>query len=315
MWLSIFPMDTQSNAIRFLDIVHPELTIFVKYDIWPNYLIELKKRGLRAILISALFRKNQPFFKAHGFMMREALSAFEHIFVQNKKSETLLKSIHFNNVTLAGDTRFDRVSDQRNQNNVLPFIEEFKTNNLCVVVGSSWPEDEALLIPFINAHNFQHVKFIIAPHNIKSNQIHDLRSKLNVKSVLFTEKEGKHLADYTVFIIDTIGILTKIYSYADIAYVGGAMGTTGLHNILEPAVFGVPIIIGNNHKKYPEAEHMITEAGVLSISTEAQLNTQLSNLIENPIHREKLGASNQQFIVKHIGAVVQIVDYLRISFK
>lgn len=306
------PMDTKANANRFLDIVLPELTVFVKYDIWPNYLLELKKRSLKAVLISALFRSNQSYFKAYGAMMRNALSAFEHIFVQDKNSMDLLKSINFDNVSIAGDTRFDRVSDQLNQDNKLPFIEQFKEDKLCVVIGSSWPEDEELLIPFINENAPKDLKFIIAPHNMKSNQINDLVAKLNVKTVLYSEKVGKNLEDYSVFIIDTIGLLSKIYSYADIAYVGGAMGTTGLHNILEPAVFGVPIIIGKNHNKFPEAKRMIEEAGMLSISNYNELESTLSGLIETSKKRLELGQKNRRFITTNKGAVIRIMDYLRI---
>ncbi|MEZ4803230.1 MAG: glycosyltransferase N-terminal domain-containing protein [Gelidibacter sp.] len=306
------PMDTKANAKRFLDLVHPELTIFVKYDIWPNYLLELKKRNSKAILISALFRKNQSYFKWYGGLMRRALSAFEHIFVQNNSSQELLKSINFTETTIAGDTRFDRVSNQLEQDNYLKFIEEFKGNNLCVVIGSSWPEDEELLVKFINEQVSEKVKYIIAPHNIKPTQNNNLKSRLQVKTVLFSEKEGKQLSDYSVFIIDTIGLLSNIYSYADIAYVGGAMGTTGLHNILEPAVFGVPIIIGKNHKKFPEAQRMINEAGVVSISNYDELNKSLQDFIEIGGKRMDFGQLNRKYIASHKGAVVRILDYIRI---
>ena len=305
------PMDTKVNAKRFLNIVHPELTIFVKYDIWPNYLIELKKRNLRAILISALFRNNQSYFKPLGSMMRNALSAFEHIFVQNEDSKKLLKSINFNNVTVAGDTRFDRVTNQLKTDNKLTFIEEFKQDKLCVVVGSSWPEDEELLVNYINSNDSKEIKYIIAPHNIKQNQIQNLTSKLNVKTVLFTEKEGQNLSDYSVFIIDTIGILSKIYSYADIAYVGGAMGATGLHNILEPAVFGVPIIIGKNHSKFPEAQQMIDFGGLKSIKNEDELNSELTSIIENASKRNQMGSLNKEFIDLNKGAIQKITNYLK----
>ena len=305
------PMDTKVNAKRFLNIVHPELTIFVKYDIWPNYLIELKKRNLRAILISALFRNNQSYFKPLGSMMRNALSAFEHIFVQNEDSKKLLESINFNNVTVAGDTRFDRVSNQLKTDNKLTFIEEFKQDKQCIVVGSSWPEDEELLVNYINSNSSKNIKYIIAPHNIKQNQIQNLTSKLNVKTVLFTEKEGQNLSDYSVFIIDTIGILSKIYSYADIAYVGGAMGATGLHNILEPAVFGVPIIIGKNHSKFPEAQQMIDFGGLKSIKNEDELNSELTSIIENASKRNQMGSLNKEFIDLNKGAIQKITNYLK----
>ncbi|MGE5943762.1 MAG: 3-deoxy-D-manno-octulosonic acid transferase, partial [Flavobacteriales bacterium] len=252
------PIDTKNNAKRFLDMVNPELTVFVKYDIWPNFLNELKKRKLRAILISANFRASQSFFKFYGKPQRQALFAFEHIFTQNETSKRLLESIHYHNVTISGDTRFDRVSSQLEQDNNLDFIETFKQNKLCVVAGSTWPEDEALLIEFVNNKAPKDVKFIIAPHNIKLGQIKNIQERLSVKSVLFSEKEEKQLKEAQVFIVDTIGILSKIYSYADIAFVGGAVGTTGLHNTLEPAVFGIPIIIGRNYSRFPEAKEMIS---------------------------------------------------------
>lgn len=304
------PMDTPAQAKRFVKLVNPELTIFVKYDIWPNYLSELKKRHLRVLLISAVFRKEQPYFKFYGGMMVNALSAFEHIFVQNESSKILLQSIHFKNVTVAGDTRYDRVSDQLQQDNYLPFIEVFKDGKLGVVIGSSWPEDEALFVDYINSLSLKEVKFIIAPHNIKRQQIAEFTEKLKKKTILFSEKEGKNLADYEVFVVDMIGILSKIYSYADIAYVGGAMGQTGLHNILEPAVFGVPIIIGKNYKKFPEAFQMIAHGGAISINNGLELEHKLNELLENPKKRKHLGELNEAFIKKNKGAVVQIMHHI-----
>src|SRR5690606_35735905 len=213
------PLDTKSNAKKFLDIVKPELTVFVKYDIWPNYLMELKKRQFRAILISANFRETQSFFKFYGKPLRDALFAFEHIFTQNESSKKLLATIGYDNVTVSGDTRFDRVSNQLEQNNHLDFVETFKQNKLCVVAGSTWPDDEAFLTEFINNEFSSNVKFIIAPHNIKKEQIKSLQEKLVVKSVLFSEKTTEQLKDAQVLIVDTIGLLSKIYSYADIAFV------------------------------------------------------------------------------------------------
>lgn len=305
------PIDTKNNAKRFLDLVKPELTVFVKYDIWPNFLDELKKRKLRAILISANFRANQSFFKFYGKPLRKALFAFEYIFTQNDTSKKLLESINYNNVTVSGDTRFDRVSSQLEQDNYLEFLEAFKQNKLCIVAGSTWPEDEALLIEFINNEAPKDFKFIIAPHNIKRGQIKNLQEKLLVKSVLFSEKESVPLNDAQVFIVDTIGILSKIYSYADIAFVGGAVGTTGLHNTLEPAVFGIPIIIGNNYSKFPEAKDMISFNGVFSISNQKELNSILTELIRNPEKRSLSGNNNLNYIKKNRGALNKIINYLR----
>src|SRR5690606_21331031 len=264
-----------------------------------------------AILISAVFRPNQAFFKFYGGMMQNALTAFEHIFVQNEASKNLLHAIHYKHVTVSGDTRFDRVSDQLLQDNSLPFIQEFKDEKLCVVVGSSWPEDEELLVKFINNNTSKNVKYIIAPHNMKGSQISNLVSKLEVKTVLFTEKENKDLSTYSVFVIDTIGLLSKIYSYADVAYVGGAMGTTGLHNILEPAVFGVPIIIGKEYSKFPEAFDMIATDGLISIKNYHELKTTLNSIIDDPLKRKNMGSANSTFILQNKGAVIQILDYIR----
>ncbi|MEP1490446.1 MAG: glycosyltransferase N-terminal domain-containing protein [Algibacter sp.] len=306
------PLDTKVNAKRFLDLLNPELTIFVKYDIWPNVLNELKSRNLRAILISAAFRKDQSFFKIYGSQLRKALFAFEHIFTQNQASKDLLESINYKRVTISGDTRFDRVFSQLEQDNILDFISKFKQDKLCVVAGSTWPEGEALFINYINSEASKNTKFIIAPHNIKETQIHSLKSKLNVNTVLFSEKESANLQEAKVFIIDTIGLLTKIYNYANVAYVGGAMGNTGLHNTLEPAVFEMPIIIGNNHDKFPEAKAMIDNGGVFSISNQKEFDIILTDMIENPENRAVSGYNNLQFIKKNKGAVIQITDYLRI---
>ncbi|MFG6686670.1 3-deoxy-D-manno-octulosonic acid transferase [Mariniflexile sp. HNIBRBA6329] len=306
------PLDTRANAKRFLDLVNPELTVFVKYDIWPNFLNEVKRRNLKAILISAAFRENQSFFKFYGNQLRNALFAFEHIFTQNNTSKKLLESINYNKVTVSGDTRFDRVSSQLTIDNTLDFIETFKQDKLCVVAGSSWPEDESLLINFINSEASKDVKFIIAPHNIKPTQIKNIQEKLTVESVLFSEKSNKNLETTQVFIIDTIGILSKIYSYADIAYVGGAMGTTGLHNTLEPAVFGVPIIIGCHHEKFPEAQDMIDRGGMFSISNQKEFNRILSELIQNNQKRLLAGKNNLEYIETNKGAVNKILAHLNL---
>ncbi len=306
------PLDTPSNAKRFLNIVHPELTVFVKYDIWPNVLKELKKRELKAILISAAFRANQSFFKWYGKQTREALFAFDHIFTQNEHSKVLLEQINYTTTSVSGDTRFDRVTNQLNQNNTIGFIEDFKQNKLCVVVGSSWPEDEKLLVSHINTEALTSTKFIIAPHNIKTNQINHLKESINRSCILFSEKEGKDLSNYQVLILDTIGLLSKVYNYADIAYIGGAMGSTGLHNTLEAAVFGVPIIIGNNHEKFPEAQEMINHNGLLSISNQTELNSALNAFVSNTEKRLSFGKQNELYIKKNKGAVVQILNFLRI---
>lgn len=303
------PFDTKSNTRRFVNLLNPELALFVKYEVWPNYLFELKKLNINTLLISALFRKDQIYFKNYGAFMKKALKSFEYIFTQNQESKTLLNSIQINSVSVSGDTRFDRVSNQLSIDNTLDFIADFKQKELCVLAGSTWPEDEKLLVPFINNHK-KGTKFIIAPHNIKPNKILELKNSISKKTVLFSEKENHKLFNYNVLILDTIGLLSKAYSYADIAYIGGAMGNTGLHNILEPATFGIPIIIGKNHVKFPEAKAMM-DYGLYTISNQEQLNAHLDLLINSANKRESLGNKNTLFISKNKGAVIQIVNYIR----
>lgn len=305
------PIDSNANAKQFLDLVHPELTVFVKYDIWPNILNELKKRQLKAILISALFRDNQIYFKPIGGFMKNTLFAFEHIFTQDETSKYLLETIHYNTVTVSGDTRFDRVNSQLEQDNTLDFVKQFKHDKLCVVAGSTWPEDETYLVEYINKLQSNNIKFIIAPHNIKETQIKKLRLSINKKTILFSEKKDASLEGFQVLIIDTIGLLSKIYSYADIAFVGGAVGKTGLHNTLEPAVFGIPIIIGENFKNFPEANTMIKNKSMYPVQSSENLINTLNLLIENTVLREKSGDKNLSFIKNNTGAVIQIMSYLR----
>lgn len=300
------PLDTKANAKRFVQMVKPEMAFFIKYEFWPNYLNELKKHSTTTYLISGIFRKNQAFFKWYGGFYRQALKTFQHFFVQNENSKSLLREIGFTNVTISGDTRFDRVSEVLERDNHLPFIEEFIDAKTTVVYGSSWPKDEAMFIDFINTG--EGVKHIIAPHTIEADHITDIKNSINKKTILFSEKEGKNLAEYDVFIINTIGILGKIYSYADMAYVGGGFGTSGLHNILEPAAFSVPIVIGPNHHKFPEAAAMIQMGGCMSVSNKAELEDALTALVTDDTYRLEKGHKAGTFVKMNRGAVNIILN-------
>ncbi|QXP80072.1 MULTISPECIES: 3-deoxy-D-manno-octulosonic acid transferase [Winogradskyella] len=305
------PLDTSANAKHFLDLVNPDYILFVKYEIWPNFLNEVKKRNLNAILISAVFRKDQAFFKWYGSYVKSALFAFKHIFTQNENSKTLLESINYNSVSVSGDTRFDRVSNQLKVDNSVSFIERFKNDNLCVVFGSSWPEDDKLYLGYINETTNSEVKFIIAPHNMKPSYISSLKSQLKVKTICFSElKPEDNLANFNVFILDTIGYLSKVYSYADIAYVGGGAGTTGLHNILEPAVFGIPILIGENYEKFPEAKALIDLRGVTSLENSTVFGSTLNALLTDDVLRKTQGQITKSYIESNKGAVHKIMAYL-----
>lgn len=302
------PLDTAANAKKIISLAHPELVFFIKYEYWPNYLKELQKQNIRTFLISGIFRENQLFFKWYGGFYRNALTSFEHFFVQNTTSEKLLHQLGKTNVSLSGDTRFDRVAAILEKDNHLPFIDEFKNNTLTVVVGSSWPKDEEILVDFIN-HTSEKVKFIIAPHNIKAEQIDALQKAITKKTVLFSEKENTALADKDVFIIDTIGILTKIYSAGDVAYVGGGFGNPGVHNVLEPATFGLPILIGPNYSHFAEATELVARGGCLPIDNTHQLKELLEKLIQDENYRRTIGQICASFVQQNTGATRNILSY------
>lgn len=307
--LVYLPLDTSSNAKKFVEMVHPDFAFFVKYEYWPNYLRELKNNNVPTYLISGIMRKNQIFFKWYGGFYRRALKTFSHFFVQNNSSKELLQKAGFHNVSVSGDTRFDRVSEILERDNSLTFIEEFVNDKITVVAGSTWPKDESMLTGFINSSN--NIKFIIAPHNIKSEQIEELKKSISKPVILFSDKEGKSLAEYDVFIIDTIGILGKIYSYADIAYVGGGFGTSGLHNILEPAAFAIPVVIGPNHEKFPEAGAMIQMGGCISVKDKKELEDTFSTLIYDDDYRMEKGHIAGTFVSMNRGAVNHIINNIR----
>ncbi len=307
------PLDTKPNAKQFLKLTHPELVFFIKYEFWPNYLNELKKRsqsiGTSTYLISGIFRENQAFFKWYGGFYRKALKTFDYFFVQNESSKILLQELGYQNVKISGDTRFDRVVSILERDNSLDFIEQFKNNKTTIVIGSSWPKDESLLVNYINGTN-EKVKYIIAPHTIKTDQIQELKNSITKKTILFSEKENTDLSNYDVLIVDTIGILTKIYSYADIAYVGGGFGNPGVHNILEPATFGIPIVVGQNYSHFAEATALINMEGCISISNQNELNDAFDNLISNKDIRHEKGHICETFVQMNIGATDVILRHI-----
>ncbi|MDY0781004.1 3-deoxy-D-manno-octulosonic acid transferase [Tenacibaculum sp. IB213877] len=304
------PLDTPSNVKKFIQKVHPDMAVIIKYEFWPNLLKELKRTQTKTILVSGIFRKEQLFFKSSGSWMRKSLQSFDYFFVQNEESKKLLHSISLSNVTVSGDTRFDRVYEILQQDNSLDFIEEFKNDTYTIVAGSTWKEDEELIVNYINNSSSENEKFIIAPHNINPKQIQQLQQSIHKKTVLFSDKEDKSLKEYQVFIIDTIGILTKIYSYANVAYVGGGLAT-GLHNILEPATFGIPVVFGGNkHQKFNEAIDLISLNGAKTVTNKEEFSSIFVSLKNQPDMRHTMGKINKQYVEQQIGATNSIVDYI-----
>lgn len=311
------PLDTKRNAHNFIKAVHPDLVFFIKYEFWPNYLNELQQLQIKTFLVSGIFRKNQAFFKWYGGFYRKALEAFSYFFVQNESSKILIQRLGYQNVMISGDTRFDRVMNILERDNSLDFMDEFCTaNSKIIVIGSSWPKDEEMLLNYINT-SAENIKFVIAPHNIKADQIKNLKSQIRKKTILFSEKEEllkqvqqDKVEDFQVFIIDTIGILTKIYSYADIAYVGGGFGNPGVHNILEPATFGIPIIIGPNYSHFAEATALVNLGGCISIKNQNQLKEIIDELLQNEDERLEKGHICRTFVQMNAGATEKISNQI-----
>ncbi|GEM54745.1 3-deoxy-D-manno-octulosonic acid transferase [Flavobacterium branchiophilum NBRC 15030 = ATCC 35035] len=307
------PLDTLSNAQKFVQLVHPEMAFFIKYEFWPHYLQQLQAHHVKTYLISGIFRKNQVFFKWYGGFYRQALQAFDHFFVQNESAKTLLQQMGFQNSTVSGDTRFDRVVTILEQDNTLDFIEKFTNQQTTIVMGSTWKKDEELLVAYLNQAP-QNIKFIIAPHQIKPEQIAYLQASITKKNILFSNKNQHDLSNYDVFIVDTIGILTKIYQYANIAYVGGGFGHPGVHNILEPATFGVPIVIGPHYSHFAEATALVQMGGCVTIQDAATLKEAFDLLLQNDDVRHEKGYICHTFVQMNKGATALVLAKIKSFF-
>ncbi len=306
--ITYLPLDTQKNAKKFVNAVHPEMAFFIKYEFWPNILKELRNNKIKTLLISGVFRKDQAFFKKYGSWMRNSLEAFSYFFVQNNESKSLLQQIGFQNVSVSGDTRFDRVFEITKQDNRLDFIENFKQNKYTLVAGSTWPSDEKFLIDYINHEMNNDEKIIIAPHNIREELITGLKRKIKKKVTLFSDKEKDFNAQ--VFIVDTVGILTKVFSYANAAYIGGGFDKEGIHNVLEPATFGVPVVIGPIYNNFKEAVDLVELGGCIVVNDQISLNQSLKRLYSKTQYRIDKGNIAKKFILKNVGATEIILDYL-----
>jgi len=306
--VTYLPLDTKKNAKKFLNIVHPEMVFFIKYEFWPNILRELHKRKIETLLISGVFREDQAFFKKYGGWMRKSLKTFSHFFVQNIESKDLLHGIGLQNVTISGDTRFDRVYEITKQDNTLGFIEKFKQKKYTLVAGSTWPSDEKYLISYINNQADEDEKIIIAPHNIKPELINDLKKKIKKKITMYSDKVKDNNAQ--IFIVDTVGILTKVFSYADAAYIGGGFDKEGIHNVLEPATFGLPVVIGPVYNNFKEAVDLVNLGGCKVVEDQNSFNEYLKKLYTDSHFRKAKGKISKSYILKNTGATKIILDYV-----
>jgi 3-deoxy-D-manno-octulosonic-acid transferase len=302
------PLDTKSNARDFLDIVQPALAIFIKYEFWYHYLTALHIRNIPTLLVSGIFRKDQVFFKSHGSMFRRLLQQLTHIFVQNDDSLQLLRSIGLQNSSISGDTRFDRVFALLSEKTALPAIASFAAGGKLLIAGSTWPEDEKVLSDWWKEHPSTALKLIIAPH-----EIHD--SHIQAITALFPEavKYSALSPDTTanVLIIDNIGMLTTLYRYATIAYVGGGFGKDGIHNILEPAVYSKPVIIGPEFNKYFEAVELVAAGGAVVVNDFRQLHTYMETLLSDQEAYAKTAAIAGNYVAANTGATQKVLHYIQ----
>ena len=300
------PWDTKADVKRFIALVNPVMALLVKYEFWPNLIRELQRKEVPLYLIAGLFRQNQRFFKPWGNGQRKLLREFAHLFVQNEASLKLLQSIGVQQVSVSGDTRFDRVGAAKQP---LAFMDTFVGARKCIVAGSTWPEDEAILLEAIR-HTPKDWCWLIAPHEMHEAKLNHLMARLPKGSLRYTQYEEEAFNGCPVLVLDTVGMLSRCYPYASLAYVGGGMGTSGLHNILEPAAEGVPIVIGKNYDTFPEAKDLIALGGVFSVATADACSKQLSILQENDALREEKGSTNKNYVRTNQGATAKTLSLL-----
>ena len=304
--VTYLPWDTKADVNRFVAQVNPVMALLVKYEFWPNLIRALQRKDVPLFLIAGLFRLNQRFFKPWGYSQRKLLRKFTHLFVQNDDSLKLLQSIGIQQVRISGDTRYDRVGASKTP---LPFMESFVGNRKCVIAGSTWPEDEAVLLEAI-AQTPSDWCWLIAPHEMHEDKLLQLMTKLPKGSVRYSQSKTSALTNCPVLVLDTVGMLNRCYAYGRIAYVGGGMGRSGLHNILEPAAEGIAVVIGKNYQKFLEAKALIDLGGVVSITSANDCTNQVLKLMQNDRLRNEKGQVNAAFVTQNQGATEKTISLL-----
>lgn len=306
-YILYLPADTPRNARHFIESIQPDAAVFVKYEYWYNYLNQLNKRHIPTYLISAIFRKEQPFFKTWGGLHRKMLHFFTRMFIQDEESARLLSSIGIQAFEQTGDTRFDRVKQIADAAKDIDKVASFLNGAPAVICGSTWPPDEDLLLDYISSDNTP-FKWIIAPHEIGENHIKNILGKCKQKVVRYSQEESD-VTDAKVLIIDCIGLLSSIYRYGKIAYIGGGFGA-GIHNTLEAAVYGIPVIFGPRYQKFNEAVTLIQQGGAFSIHNKTELDELLDSLLQDQAITETAGRQALAYVNSQLGATDIIMKYL-----
>lgn len=297
------PFDLPGNVRRFLDLVKPQSAIFIKYEFWANYLTELKKRDIPTYIISAIFRPKQIFFRFYGGYFRKMLHCFTRLYVQDENSRKLLDSIGVRNVSVVGDTRFDRVVEISNSTDPNPLLEKFVGEKFVWVGGSTWPKDEEIILDYFNRHPEQ--KLILAPHEIHEEHLQSIIARLKRPYLRYTQATEANVADADCLIIDCFGLLSSLYRYGKLAYIGGGFGV-GIHNIAEAAVYSIPVIFGPNYHRFKEAINLIDNGGAFPIHDAASFESTIENFISNREALEQAGKSAGDYIKSHSGATAVI---------
>ena len=303
------PMDTPGNAKKFVDLVNPSMAFFVKYEFWQNYLNALYHKGIPVYSVSSIFRPNQIFFRWYGKSYRQVLKTFEHLFVQNEESKKLLENIGVMNTTVVGDTRFDRVLDICAAAKQLPLVQKFKGNALTFVAGSSWGPDEDIFIRYFNAH--PEMKLIIAPHVVNDSHMKEIMSKLQRPCIRYTQATEENVQQADCLIIDCYGLLSSIYRYGEISYIGGGFGV-GIHNVLEAAVYGIPVIFGPNNKKFREAQHLLANKGGFEINGYEDFEVLMDKFLTDEAYLQASGQAAGDYVKNNSGAMEKIMDYVKL---
>lgn len=307
------PFDGSTNSKRFIDLVKPSLVFFIKYEFWFYYIDELYRRKIPLFSVSAIFRKRQVFFKWYGDFFRRMLQKFTHIFVQNQQSLHLLYKNKITFVTVSGDTRFDRVFQNSLQQEEIKNIREFASGKKIFVAGSTWKADHDIIIRLINESG-QDMKYIIAPHEISEDVLAELEKKITKTKGRYSSMSAQQTGNVDVLIIDSIGMLSRIYKYGFAAYIGGGFGS-GIHNILEAAVFGIPVYFGPRHKRFREANDLVQKKGAFAVGSYDDLRVHLEKLIAHPQSAENIKAINTAYIEQNKGATEMVMKYLRMNFN
>ena len=298
------PIDTPSNVKKFVDLVDPCMVFFVKYEFWQNYLNTLNKKGVPVYSVSSIFRPNQIFFRWYGMGYQQVLKTFAHLFVQNEESKQLLAGIGVNNTTVVGDTRFDRVLDICAAAKQLPLVQKFKGDVLTFVAGSSWGPDEDIFIKYFNAH--PEMKLIIAPHVVNDSHLKEIESKLQRSCVRYTKATEENVQQADCLIIDCYGLLSSIYRYGEISYIGGGFGV-GIHNVLEAAVYGIPVIFGPNNKKFREAQHLLANKGGFEINSYEDFEQLMNKFLGDEAYLNQSGKAAGDYVKGNAGAMEKIM--------